>query len=70
MFDPGRADYLYVNRTTGSVILYLNTGTGDEVKFEKANGGKEIASGLAPRNLVRFADISESTHAMERMRRS
>ncbi|KAL9019778.1 MAG: hypothetical protein Q9185_002922 [Variospora sp. 1 TL-2023] len=54
----GRADYLYVNRTTGSVILYLNTGTGDEVKFEKANDGKEIASGLAPRDLVRFADIN------------
>ncbi|KAL9059935.1 MAG: hypothetical protein Q9206_001254 [Seirophora lacunosa] len=54
----GRADYLYVNRTTGSVILYLNTGTGDEVKFEEANGGKDIASGLAPRNLVRFADIN------------
>ncbi|KAL9586439.1 MAG: hypothetical protein Q9212_000903 [Teloschistes hypoglaucus] len=25
----GRADYLFVNKTTGSVILYLNTGTGD-----------------------------------------
>ena len=53
----GRADYLHVNRTTGAVILYLNTGSGDEVKFDKANDGKEIATGLAPRDLVRFADI-------------
>ncbi|KAL9600416.1 MAG: hypothetical protein Q9219_003169 [cf. Caloplaca sp. 3 TL-2023] len=53
----GRADYLHVNRTTGAVLLYLNTGSGDEVKFEEANGGKEIATGLGPRELIRFADI-------------
>ncbi|KAI4198895.1 MAG: hypothetical protein LQ350_004960 [Teloschistes chrysophthalmus] len=53
----GRADYLFVNKTTGSVILYLNTGTGDTLTWDKFNDGKEIASGLAPRELVRFVDI-------------
>ncbi|KAL8637044.1 MAG: hypothetical protein Q9228_005642, partial [Teloschistes exilis] len=53
----GRADYLFVNKTTGSVILYLNTGPGDTLTWDKVNDGKEIASGVAPRELVRFVDI-------------
>lgn len=53
----GRADYLHINRTTGAVLLYLNTGSGDEVKFEEANGGKIIATRLGPRDLIRFADL-------------
>lgn len=55
----GLADYLFVNRTTGSVILYLNTGVGDVISWAPANDGKEIASGLAPRDLVRFVDIGK-----------
>ncbi|KAL8942644.1 MAG: hypothetical protein Q9216_001557 [Gyalolechia sp. 2 TL-2023] len=47
----GRADYLFVNRTSGSVILYLNTGVNDEITWAPANDGMEIASGLAPRDL-------------------
>ncbi|KAL8735840.1 MAG: hypothetical protein Q9181_002669 [Wetmoreana brouardii] len=53
----GRADYLFVNKTTGSIIAYLNTGKGDEITWKPVNNGKEIASGVAPRELVRFADI-------------
>ncbi|KAL8635487.1 MAG: hypothetical protein Q9228_007023, partial [Teloschistes exilis] len=53
----GRADYLFGNKTTGSVIAYLNSGTGDTLNWDKVNDGKEIAGGLAPRELVRFVDI-------------
>ncbi|KAL8949205.1 MAG: hypothetical protein Q9222_004668 [Ikaeria aurantiellina] len=56
----GRADYLFVNKTTGSVIAYLNTGTGDTITWAPVNDGKEIASGLAPRDHIRFADMGWS----------
>ncbi|KAL8966917.1 MAG: hypothetical protein Q9197_005718 [Variospora fuerteventurae] len=57
MNGDGRADYLFVNETTGSVILYHNTGRGDEIAWIPVNDGDEIASGLAPRELIRFADM-------------
>ncbi|KAL8959474.1 MAG: hypothetical protein Q9193_003670 [Seirophora villosa] len=57
MNGDGRADYMFINKTTGSVILYHNTGRGDEIAWVPVNDGKEIASGLAPRELVRFADM-------------
>ncbi|KAL9601531.1 MAG: hypothetical protein Q9219_002483 [cf. Caloplaca sp. 3 TL-2023] len=56
-----RADYLHVNRTTGAVLLYLNTGSGDEVKFTEANDGKVIATGLGPRDLIRFVDLDSDS---------
>ncbi|KAL8676965.1 MAG: hypothetical protein Q9186_006574 [Xanthomendoza sp. 1 TL-2023] len=55
----GRADYLHVNEKSGSVIAYLNTGVGDEISWAPVNDGKEIASGVAPRASIRFADIDQ-----------
>ncbi|KAL8929645.1 MAG: hypothetical protein Q9172_000324 [Xanthocarpia lactea] len=46
-----------VDEKTGSVILYQNTGVGDEISWNPVNEGKEIASGVAPRELIRFVDI-------------
>ncbi|KAL8858124.1 MAG: hypothetical protein Q9178_005301 [Gyalolechia marmorata] len=46
-----------VDEKTGSVILYQNTGVGDEISWNPVNDGKEIASGVAPRELIRFVDI-------------
>ena len=54
-----RADYLSVNRTSGSVIAYLNTGTGDTITWDAVNDGKTIAAGVGPRDCVRFADIDQ-----------
>ncbi|KAL8910761.1 MAG: hypothetical protein Q9171_003973 [Xanthocarpia ochracea] len=54
----GRADYLFVDEKTGSVILYQNTGVGDEISWNPVNEGKEIASGVAPREFIRFVDIN------------
>ncbi|KAL8773359.1 MAG: hypothetical protein Q9209_001753 [Squamulea sp. 1 TL-2023] len=48
-----------VNEGTGSVILYLNTGVGDVISWNPVNEGREIASGVAPRELIRFADIDQ-----------
>lgn len=42
---------------SGSVIAYLNTGVGDEISWVPVNDGKEIASGVAPKAQIRFADI-------------
>lgn len=50
---------MFINKTTGSVILYHNTGRGDEIAWVPVNDGKEIASGLAPRELIRFADMGQ-----------
>ncbi|KAL8819440.1 MAG: hypothetical protein Q9223_002123 [Gallowayella weberi] len=55
----GRADYLHVDEKSGSVIAYLNTGVGDEISWVPVNDGKEIASGVAPRALIRFADMDQ-----------
>ncbi|KAL8671930.1 MAG: hypothetical protein Q9168_003586 [Polycauliona sp. 1 TL-2023] len=46
-----------VNEKTGSVILYQNTGVGNTISWNPVNDGKEIASGVAPRELIRFVDI-------------
>ncbi|KAL9627089.1 MAG: hypothetical protein Q9204_006817 [Flavoplaca sp. TL-2023a] len=55
--DLNGDNYLYVNKTSGSVITYLNVGFGDEMSWIPVNGGKDIASGVAPRELIRFVDI-------------
>lgn len=58
----GRADYLWVNHTTGAVIAYLNGGTGTSFapNWVPANGGNPIASGIGPGAGVFFADMSEA----------
>ncbi|KAL8758639.1 MAG: hypothetical protein Q9199_001317, partial [Rusavskia elegans] len=50
-------DSASVDEKTGSVILYQNTGVGDQISWSPVNEGKEIASGVAPRELIRFLDI-------------
>ncbi|KAI4262170.1 MAG: hypothetical protein L6R42_002647 [Xanthoria sp. 1 TBL-2021] len=47
---------------TGSVIAYLNSGSGDTMSWNPVNGGKEIASGVASRERIRFVDIGEKAH--------
>lgn len=51
------SDSASVDEKTGSVILYQNTGVGDQISWSPVNEGKEIASGVAPRELIRFLDI-------------
>lgn len=45
--------------SSGSVIAYLNSGSGDTMSWNPVNGGKEIASGVASRERIRFVDIGE-----------
>ena len=59
----GRSDYLWLNETSGAVIAYLNTGTGNKMSWAPVNHGKEIATGVGPGAGVRFADISGSGKA-------
>ncbi|KAK4507185.1 hypothetical protein PRZ48_000919 [Zasmidium cellare] len=51
----GRADYLVINFTTGSVRAYLNKGLSD---FEAVNNGDEILFGPGDTNYVEFADVT------------
>lgn len=60
----GRADYLWVNPKTGSVIAYLNTGHGIAQSWAPVNDGKYIASGAGGTgDGVFFADLNGDRRA-------
>ena len=49
---------MWLNDTTGALIAYLNTGTGDEMSWVPVDNANYIASGVGPAANVRFASLS------------
>lgn len=61
--QTGRADYLWVNRNTGAIIAYLNTGRGIAHSWAPVNKGKHMAVGGGTGNGVFFADLNGDRRA-------
>ena len=52
-----------MDETSGALIAYLNTGSGNRMAWAPVNGGKPIATGVGPRAGVRFADFAGNNKA-------
>jgi hypothetical protein len=56
----GKADYLWINETSGAMIAYLNKWdtSSNTPGWIPVNGGKPIASGVGLGSHVRIADVT------------
>ena len=61
---PGRADYLWVDPTTGALRAYLNRIDIIDADWLPVNGGEDIVAGGGEGAGVHFADINADGKAV------